>query len=103
MISIDLIRNDLEHLSSALLARGHSDDLNEVVNLDRLHRKSLSRVNELRAERNKVSDQIAEIKKTGGNADNEIRSMREVGENIKKIENDLANTCLLYTSPSPRD
>ena len=92
MISIDLIRNDLEHLSSALLAKGHSDDLDEVVNLDRLHRKSLSEVNELRAERNKVSDQIAEIKKTGGNADNEIRSMRVVGENIKKIENDLAIT-----------
>ena len=82
MISIDLIRNDLEHLSSALLAKGHSDDLNELVNLDKLHRKSLSEVNELRAKRNKVSDQIAEIKKTGGNADND---------------------CLLYTSPSPRD
>ena len=92
MISIDLLRNDLEHLSSALLAKGHSDDLDEAVNLDKLHRKSLSEVNELRAERNKVSDQIAEIKKTGGNADNEIRSMREVGENIKKIENDLAIT-----------
>ena len=92
MISIDLIRNDLEHLSSALLAKGHSDDLDEAVNLDMLHRKSLSEVNELRAERNKVSDQIAEIKKTGGNADNEIMSMREVGENIKKIENDLAIT-----------
>ena len=92
MISIDLIRNDLKHLSSALLAKGHSDDLDEAVNLDTLHRKSLSEVNELRAERNKVSDQIAEIKKTGGNADNEIMSMREVGENIKKIENDLAIT-----------
>lgn len=92
MISIDLIRNDLKHLSSALLAKGYSDDLDEAVNLDMLHRKSLSEVNELRAERNKVSDQIAEIKKTGGNADNEIMSMREVGENIKKIENDLAIT-----------
>ena len=92
MISIDLIRNDLKHLSSALLAKGYSDDLDEAVNLDMLHRKSLSEVNELRAERNKVSDQIAEIKKTGGNADNEIMLMREVGENIKKIENDLAIT-----------
>ena len=57
------------------------------MNLDKLHRKSLSKVNELRVERNKVSDQIAEIKKTGGNADNEIRSMgKRLVRTLKKLK-----------------
>ena len=89
MISIDVIRNNLDQLTIALSSKGYNENLDEVVELDSFIRKSLSTVNELRAERNKVSDQIALIKKKGGDAQGMIKSMREVGESIKKIENKI--------------
>ena len=89
MISIDLIRNNLDQLTIALSSKGYNENLDEAVELDSYIRKSLSTANELRAERNKVSDQIALIKKKGGDAQGMIKSMREVGENIKKIENKI--------------
>ena len=89
MISIDVIRNNLDQLTIALSSKGYNENLDEAVELDSFIRKSLSTVNELRAERNKVSDQIALIKKKGGDAQGMIKSMREVGENIKKIENKI--------------
>ncbi len=89
MISIDLIRNNLDQLIIALSSKGYNENLDEAVELDSYIRKSLSTANELRAERNKVSDQIALIKKKGGDAQGMIKSMREVGESIKKIENKI--------------
>jgi len=89
MISIDLIRNNLDQLTIALSLKGYNENLDEAVELDSYIRKSLSTANELRAERNKVSDQIALIKKKGGDAQGMIKSMREVGESIKKIENKI--------------
>ena len=89
MISIDVIRNNLDQLTIALSSKGYNENLDEAVELDSFIRKSLSTVNELRAERNKVSDQIALIKKKGGDAQGMIKSMRKVGENIKNIENKI--------------
>ena len=89
MISIDVIRNNLDQLTIALSSKGYNENLDEAVELDSFIRKSLSTVNELRAERNKVSDQIALIKKKGGDAQGMIKSMREVGESIKNIENKI--------------
>ena len=89
MISIDVIRNNLDQLTIALSSKGYNENLDEAVELDSYIRKSLSTANELRAERNKVSDQIALIKKKGGDAQGMIKSMREVGESIKKIENNI--------------
>ena len=89
MISIDVIRNNLDQLTIALSSKGYNENLDEAVELDSYIRKSLSTANELRAERNKVSDQIALIKKKGGDAQGMIKSMREVGESIKNIENKI--------------
>ncbi len=74
MISIDLIRNNLDQLTIALSSKGYNENLDEAVELDSYIRKSLSTANELRAERNKVSDQIALIKKKGGDAQGMIKS-----------------------------
>ena len=60
MISIERIRNNYEVLKSSLALKGYNDDLNEIILIDRDYRESLSLANELRAERNKVTDQISE-------------------------------------------
>ena len=90
MISIDRIRNNFEEIKSGLLSKGYTDDLGEIISIDKDYRHGLHRVNELRAERNKVSDEIAELKKTKQDANEKIILMRTVGQKIKNLESSLA-------------
>ena len=90
MISIERIRNNYEVLKSSLALKGYNDDLNEIILIDREYRESLSLVNELRAERNKVTDQIAELKKSKQDAKDKIVSMRDVGSKIKDLESKIS-------------
>ena len=90
MISIDRIRNNFEEIKSSLLSKGYTDDLSEIISIDKDYRHGLHRVNELRAERNKVSDEIAELKKTKQDANEKIILMRTVGQKIKNLESSLA-------------
>ena len=107
MISIDRIRNNFEEIKSSLLSKGYTDDLSEIISIDKDYRHGLHRVNELRAERNKVSDEIAELKKTKQDANEKIILMRTVGQKIKNLESNLAeqkenlNTLILNLPNTP--
>ena len=74
MISIERIRNNFEKIKLGLLSKGCADDLSEILLIDKDYREGLSSVNNLRAEKNKVSDEIAELKKTKKNADMIIKN-----------------------------
>ncbi|MBT4783752.1 MAG: serine--tRNA ligase [Candidatus Marinimicrobia bacterium] len=86
MISIELIRKDPDFVQKSLSLKDNSISLDSIIKLDKEHRMNLSKANELRSKRNKVSEKIANAKKTGENTDNQILSMRKVGEEIKSIE-----------------
>ncbi len=86
MISIELIRKDPEFVQKSLSLKDNSISLDSIIKLDKEHRMNLFKANELRSKRNKVSEKIANAKKTGENTDNQILSMRKVGEEIKSIE-----------------
>ena len=86
MISIELIRKDPAFVQKSLSLKDSSISLDSILKLDKEYRMNLSKANELRSKRNKVSEKIANAKKTGENTDNQILSMRKVGEEIKSIE-----------------
>jgi len=86
MISIELIRKDPSYVQERLCLKDNLISLEIILELDKEHRLNLSKANELRSKRNKVSENIAKAKTTGENADNEILAMRKVGEEIKSIE-----------------
>ena len=90
MISVERIRNNFEALKSSLISKGYNDDLSEIISIDKDYRASLSIVNDLRAERNKVTDQIAELKKTKQDAVDKIVSMKAVGGKIKDLEAEIS-------------
>ena len=90
MISIERIRNNLEALKSSLALKGYNVDLNEIISIDSDYRASLSLVNDLRAERNKVTNQIAELKKSKQDANDKIVSMRALGSKIKDLESEIS-------------
>jgi seryl-tRNA synthetase len=58
--------------------------------LDERRRQLLPRVEERRAEQNRVSEQIAEAKREGGEPTEQIAAMRELAAEIKSLEQELA-------------
>ena len=90
MIAIEYIRNNFEKVELGLKSKGCKENLSEILLIDKKYREGLSVVNDLRAKRNKVSDQISELKKNKQDAADKISSMRAVGEQIKEIETSLS-------------
>tara|TARA_Y100000741_G_scaffold89553_1_gene66200 strand:- start:20 stop:1288 length:1269 start_codon:yes stop_codon:yes gene_type:complete len=86
MISIEQIRNNSIYIKERLSLKGEIDSIDSILSLDKSYRSHISKSNELRAKRNQVSDKIAEAKKSGKNADSDIKNMREVGDKIKSLE-----------------
>jgi seryl-tRNA synthetase len=86
MISIELIRREPKLVQERLALKDTSISLETILELDKEYRFNLSKVNELRSKRNKVSEDIAKARKADISADEEILAMRKVGEDIKSIE-----------------
>ncbi len=49
----------------------------------------IAKVEVLKAERNEVSQKVAEMKRNKENADDVIARMRQVGDDIKKLDEEL--------------
>jgi len=86
MISIELIRKEPSLVQKKLSLKDNSLSLKTTLKLDKEYRFNLSKGNELRSKRNKVSEDIAKAKKFGLNVDVEILAMRKVSEDIKSLE-----------------
>ncbi|MGD8344237.1 MAG: serine--tRNA ligase [Desulfobacterales bacterium] len=92
MLEIKFVRQNLETVEKALAARGHSTDLDAFKSCDQERRAILLELEALRHQRNVVSDQIAEMKKAGENADDHVARMRDVSTKIKALDTSLAET-----------
>ena len=76
-------------VKAALARRGSKglvESVDELLEVDAKRRAHLADVNELKAERNEVSKRIGEIKREGGDAEEMIVAMREVGDRISAID-----------------
>jgi len=90
MLEIKFVRQNLETVQKALETRGQSADLDAFKTCDDERRAILQELEALRHQRNVVSDQIAEMKKAGDNADTVVAKMREVSSKIKTLDKALA-------------
>jgi seryl-tRNA synthetase len=77
-------------VKEALARRGAEREVDAIVALDGERRELLPRIEELRAEQNRVSDEIAEAKRAGGDATATIARMRDVATEVKSLEQELA-------------
>ena len=92
MLEIKFIRKNLSEVQTALSNRGAEADLDTFINTDKNRRTILIKIEELRHQRNVVSDQIAAMKKSGENADDLMTEMRSVATEIKMLEVSLADS-----------
>ena len=91
MLDIKLIRENLDWAKDKLGRRGvKPEELDELVKIDADRREELNRSEQLKAERNKVSKEIAEIKRNKQDASAAVQKMREVGQEIKELDEKVA-------------
>lgn len=89
MLDIKLIRENPQLVRADLEKRGDAaklELLGELVSLDRQWRQDLEKVNALKHERNKLSKEISEIKKEGGDASQLITKSSEIPKEINTLD-----------------
>lgn len=90
MLDIKKIRNDRESVREKTEKRGMDPVvIDEILELDGERRELIQQSEALKGRRNKVSEEIAAKKKNREDADDVIREMRRVGDEIKEIDNRL--------------
>ncbi|MFL5907803.1 MAG: serine--tRNA ligase [Solirubrobacterales bacterium] len=77
------IRSDPEAARSALARRGAAEELDELLALDEQRRELNTRIDQIRAEQNKLSAQIEEAARAGKADDPEVKSARESSSALK--------------------
>jgi seryl-tRNA synthetase len=89
MLEIKLVRENLDLVKTAMQNRGTAIDWAAFQDHDARRKATLFELEELRRQRNSVSDQVAAMKRSGENADAIIEKMRDVSTTIKRLEKDL--------------
>ena len=80
----------LRKIKEMLLKRNEDlGNLDDFEGLDTKRRELIAKAEELKAERNKVSEQISVMKRNKENADEVIARMRQVGDEIKDLDAQL--------------
>lgn len=90
MLDIRLIRSEPEFVKDKVAKRGDDPKvIDEILELDKKRRELIAQTEELKSRRNKVSGEIAQKKRNKENADDVILEMRQVGDQIKEIDQNL--------------
>ncbi|KRL37648.1 serine--tRNA ligase [Lacticaseibacillus manihotivorans] len=90
MLDIKLLRQKPDWAKAKLAARGvKAEKIDEVLALDEQRRTIIQETEGLKAKRNTVSDEIAKAKREKVDASEQIKAMREVGQQVGKLDGQL--------------
>ncbi|AKU12967.1 seryl-tRNA synthetase [Azoarcus sp. CIB] len=90
MLDIQLLRNQIDVVTSALAARGMSFDSVEFQSLENERKNLQTRTQELQAQRNSLSKQIGILKGKGEDASAVMAEVAGIGDELKANEQALA-------------
>ena len=89
-----MIREQIETLRDGMRRRGKLEALAPIIDraesLDKERRLLIQAVEERKAARNGISQEVAKRKRAGENADDLVRQGRDIGEEIARLEGELA-------------
>jgi seryl-tRNA synthetase len=109
MLDIRAIRSNPEEIKRKLVRRGQEFRIDEILKIDEQRRQVIYEVEELKGRKNKVSEEVAKLKKAKQDAEAMVMEMREVSEKIKEMDEKVRNldeeiTGILLTIPNtPND
>jgi seryl-tRNA synthetase len=90
-----MVRENIDALRAGLRRRGALDALSPTIDraiaLDKSRRETIQAVEERKAARNAVSQQVGERKRTGQSADDLQQQSRALGEEITRLDRELAD------------
>jgi seryl-tRNA synthetase len=109
MLDPKYVLENLESVQNRLAARGQRIDLEAFVRVSREKKNLLKRTEDLRAAKNKASEEISRLKREGNDGADLIAEMRKVGDEIGALEDSLKafdeelKTTLLNVPNIPHD
>ncbi|MCL1894501.1 MAG: serine--tRNA ligase [Holophagaceae bacterium] len=86
MLDAVLLRQDLESVVTKLAHKGFNLDVESFARLDTERRQIISEAESLKAQRNKISEEVAQLKRSKESADHLIEQQHKVGGRIKALE-----------------
>ncbi len=89
MLDLKFVLENRELVLQKMTARGLRLDFDEFASLAEKRKGVLKRVEDLRSEKNRASDEIARLKKEGRDITQLISQMKRVGEEISRLEQEL--------------
>ena len=93
MIDLKDLRENPEKYRANMKKKSRDEKLiNQVLSIDEKWRSVKPRADSLRAERNKISEQINQAKKEGHDAKELIKRAREIPEKLKQLEEEETST-----------
>ena len=84
MLDIKILRTEPERIKEALKNRNNDLDIEPAIQLDKERRALLTSVEQKKAEQNKISKQIPQLKKAGGDTSAIFAEMKELSNEIKE-------------------
>jgi len=82
MLDLVRIRNNKEEVEQALLKKGCEVDFAEVIAWDDERKETITKIEQLKAEKNKVSAKIPQLKKAGEDVTPIFAEMKKLGDDI---------------------
>ncbi len=92
MLDIKFVRDHLDEVQKMLENRCNPLKLDGFQELEKKRRDLLNETEQLKSKRNTVSKQISVMKKNGENADDIVKEMRAVGDQISALDGELRET-----------
>jgi seryl-tRNA synthetase len=86
MLDIKLLRDNPDIVRAALKHRNSTLDIESIIALDKSRREALHEVEQLRAEQNRTSSEIARKKKAKEDASQDLAAMKDVSARIKSLD-----------------
>jgi seryl-tRNA synthetase len=109
VLDIKFVREHLDDVRQMLKNRHNPLELDDFAELEKKRRELLQETESLKSQRNAVSKEISVMKKNKENADERIKEMREVGQKISALDDELKTIeeklrdILLHIPNMPKD
>ncbi|KUO61155.1 serine--tRNA ligase [bacterium BRH_c32] len=89
MLDIKFIRENSDLVKAGLASKNEFNKVDELLDIDKKRRELITKTEELKSRKNKVSSDIAKIKREGGDADELMSESRKIAEDTKSLDDEL--------------
>lgn len=90
MLDLKFVRDNFDLVKENIARKNEKIDLSEFLVLEEKRREFIQATEKLKSERNIVTNEISNLKRSGGNADSLIAEMKVVSDKIKELDSELS-------------